>query len=499
MSENSKGAMAKDTVIYMIAKAIEAVVGIVMMSAMTYLFHKAQMGYYSTVNIAVTMAALIAVQWLNQSVLRYINQYDIDGRKGEFFDTVMDSWKKVNAFSVLAAVILLGLLKLAALHFQVIDSFMAVYSVRVIGCGILWFVAYNTSQLMIAMLAAVREARMNLLLSVITVCGKLFFMVLFCLLWTSRIEWIFLSYFITDGSVALLAMKRLGLFSHLRGKRDDAIFSQLKEYGMPLMGNQFATTILNKSDIYIVLIGVGAGAAGIYQTNYSLVATAFTLINAAIMRGCYPTILRRWSEGKKEEVQVLLNEAVRMYLLIAVPAVAGVWAISRQAAEALFAAEYVEGHTVMFWVALGMMFLGLTEYSIKHWELSANTPAIFKRSMIGGAVNVALNLVLVNLLDSYFVAAVTTFAGFFVYFLLARWGTRKNLKWQLQPRTFINILLSAGIMAGAIKGLEHLLPGGKLYLALFVLCGIIVYGLCLAATGEIRGEIRAVVSRLKRR
>ena len=77
MAENSKGAIAKDTVVYMIAKMIEAVVGIVTMSAMSYLFRKAQMGYYSTVNIAVTMIALLAVQWLNQSVLRYINKYDI--------------------------------------------------------------------------------------------------------------------------------------------------------------------------------------------------------------------------------------------------------------------------------------------------------------------------------------------------------------------------------------------------------------------------------------
>ena len=81
------------------------------------------------------------------------------------------------------------------------------------------------------------------------------------------------------------------------------------------MGNQYATTILNKSDVYIVMIALGAGASGIYQTNYSLIATAFTLINAAMMRGCYPTILRKWSEGKKDEVQTLLNTAVRLSLI----------------------------------------------------------------------------------------------------------------------------------------------------------------------------------------
>ena len=53
------------------------------------------------------------------------------------------------------------------------------------------------------------------------------------------------------------------------------------------------------------------------------------------MRGCYPTILRAWSEDKKEQVQKLLNEAVRMYMIIAIPAVVGVFAVSDAAAYAL--------------------------------------------------------------------------------------------------------------------------------------------------------------------
>ena len=38
MGTSKKGAMAKDTVIYMLAKGIEGVVGVVTMSVMTYLF-----------------------------------------------------------------------------------------------------------------------------------------------------------------------------------------------------------------------------------------------------------------------------------------------------------------------------------------------------------------------------------------------------------------------------------------------------------------------------
>ncbi len=510
MSNNSRGVMAKDTIIYMIAKGIEGIVGIVTMSVMTYLFATDQMGYYSTVNIAITTIAMVAIQWLVQSVLRYINKYDIAGRHKEFYSTVFFAWFRVNILVVIIAVAsvlmvrfgfggLEGVVqKLGIEGIDRVKRFTSVYTYKVFIFGLLWFVTYNTAQLMISMLAAVREAKLNLLLSMITVCGKLLFMVIFCKLWTSKIEWIFLSYFITDGIVSVIGMKRLKIFSYIKGNVNKEILDELRIYGMPLMGNQLATSVLNKSDIYIITIALGASAAGIYQTNYSLIATAFTLLNASVMRGCYPTILRAWSEGKKDDVQKLLNEAVRMYMLVAIPAVVGVLAVSDSAAYALFESKYVEGHTVMFWVALGMMFLGLTEYSIKHWELNANTNAIFKRSLIGGCVNVVLNLVLVKLTGSYFIASVTTFIGFFVYFILARYGTKNYLKWRISPKRFAKILGSALMMGAAIEILKTILPDSKICLAIFIICGIIVYGVMLILTGEVKEELTLIRNKLNK-
>ncbi|MGN1318357.1 MAG: lipopolysaccharide biosynthesis protein [Lachnospirales bacterium] len=501
---NQKGTMAKDTIIYMLAKGIEGIVGIVTMSVMTYLFLTEQMGYYSTVNIAITTIAMIAVQWLVQSVLRYINKYDIENRHKEFYSTVFSAWLVVNIVVVIIALGLMFILKNYLSSFDIIKRFTSVYSYKVIITGILWFVTYNTAQLIIAMLAAVREARLNLLLSMITVCGRLIFMVLFCKLYGSRIEFIFLSYFITDLIVSVIGMIRLKIYKYLNFKNASKdILKELKDYGMPLMGNQLATSVLNKSDIYIVTIIIGAGAAGIYQTNYSLIATAFTLLNASVMRGCYPTILRAWSEGDKVQTKKLIGDAVRFYLLVAVPAVFGVAAVNDILASALFESQYVEhhflgfyGNSVMFWVALGMMFLGLTEYSIKHWELNANTKAIFLRSLIGGVVNVGLNLVLIKLTGNYFIAAITTFVGFFVYFILAKFGTRKYLGWNVKKIVYFRILFSALIMYIVIIALKSILSYNKISLAILIICGIIVYGVTLFLTGEVKNEVKLIMNKV---
>ncbi|MBR6401106.1 MAG: polysaccharide biosynthesis C-terminal domain-containing protein [Firmicutes bacterium] len=518
MSEQStqKGRMAKDTIIYMAAKGIEGIVGIVTMSKMTDLFVPEMMGHYSTVNIAVTTAGMVFIQWLVQSVMRYINKYQLEKREESFYTTVFLAWAKSNVMGMVftPAVIFaaLGVMHLlymafgmyawaAGLAFPImLGKLKQVVTPLLLLLCAAWFVTYNTAQLVIAMLAALRKAKLNLLLSMITVCGRLGFMWLFCVLWGSRVEWIFLSYFITDGTVSLIGLINLRFFKYFNAKNGSkAIQNELKQYGMPLMGNMITTSVLNKSDIYIVSGLLGFGMAGIYQTNYSLIATAFTLLSASVMRGSYPTILRMWSEGKKELTEHLISDAVRMYLLLSVPAVLGVASVSDVVAAALFEKRYFEGNTIMFWVALGMMFLGLTEYSIKHWELTANTKAIFKRSLIGGIVNVVLNLVFIRVFKTYYVAAVTTFIGFFVYFLLARFGTRKYIKWQLPAMTYVRIIGSGLIMFAALMLIKAHLPYNKATLLLLVAAGAAVYGAVLLGSGEIKGEVKAVMGKLRKK
>lgn len=502
MSEQSKkkGAMAKDTIVYMLAKGIEGIVGIVTMSVMTYLFATELMGRYATVNIAVTTVGMVCIQWLVQSCLRYINKYDILGEQDSFYATVVGAWLRVNLTAVLVFALAIGLFAALGSVSQAVAGFTERYSVPLLCLGGMWFVTYNTAQLVIAMLAAMRRAKLNLLLSLITVCGKLGIMWLLCVLFGSRIEWIFLSYFLTDGLVSLIGIAALKIPRYInKDKESKEILAELKSYGMPLMGNMITTSVLNKSDIYIITFILTEAAAGIYQTNYSLIATAFTLLSASVMRGSYPTILRTWSEGDKLLTEKLVGEAVRFYLILAVPAVAGVASVSDVVARVLFEADYFEGNTIMFWVALGMMFLGLTEYSIKYWELNANTKAIFLRSLIGGCVNVVLNLIFIKVFDSYYVAAVTTFIGFFVYFLLARFGTKKYMSWHLKPLCYVRIIASALIMFAVIVAIKQILPYTKISLVLFIACGMAVYAAVMYLSGEIKPEVAAIMGKIKNR
>ena len=151
----------------------------------------------------------------------------------------------------------------------------------------------------------------------------------------------------------------------------------------------------------------------------------------------------------------------------------------------------------MGFVALGMMFLGLTEYAIKPWELNAKTKEIFKRSMISGILNIILNLIFIRIFGYKF-ASVSTLITFLIYFILARQGTKKYMKLSINNKSTLKILLSGIIMGILILLLKKFLSMSIINLCLLVIFGIFIYFISLFISGEINNEIAFILSRIKK-
>lgn len=493
---NKKITMTKDTIIYMIAKIIEGVVGVLTISVMSYIYLPNEIGKYSTLNIAVTTIAMVSIQWLIQSVIRYVNKYTLENKQKEFFSTVAVSWLKVNLIIVLVFGVLILILNILKNSF--IIKFLEEYPTSLLISGLFMFIGYNTFQLVIALLAGVRKAKVNLLLSILNVTGKLGLIWAFNKVFNVNIVWIFVSYGIVDIITSMIGIHKLKIYKYVRLKENSPeILSILKVYGLPLMGNMIATSILNKSDIYIITYNLGEFSAGVYQTNYSIISSAFTLISTGAIRGSYPTILRAWNEGKKELSENLISEAVRTFLLISIPAVFGIFALSDFISISLFEESYVSGHSIMGFVGLGMLFLGMTEYAIKPWELQAKTKSIFRRSLFCGILNIILNITLLNYF-SYKICAINTFIAFLIYFLMAKIGTKKYIKWKLNKKVYIKIIFSSLVMLVILLILKRLVEANLFTLILLVCIGIITYFTTLFLTGEIKKEVKAILNRLKR-
>jgi O-antigen/teichoic acid export membrane protein len=483
--EPQRNFIARDTAIYIVAKMIEGIVGVIAVVAYTYIFIAQQYGMYNIINLTIVTTAMVVVGWLSQAIMRYINAYKSEAQLDQFYSTAFYIWLKIT--SVVVIVVAIGIFAYSRLFkANTISLWTALFM----------FVSYGAALVCTNLLVARREVLLNLIVSVGGVLFKLIVSLLLMKFLGANILWILVSNIIFDAITVIIIVLRLNIISHIKySSCSKALSAKIFLYGLPLVGLTFSTAILHNSDRYIIQIMVDSSAVGIYYANYSLMSAAFSMLASAVMKGSYPSVLKAWSEGEKNKTMELISCSVRYYLLIAIPAVVGVAVLAEPIAKTILAPEYVEGYVVMKWVALGMLLLGLTEYTNKYWELSENTNVIFRNCTISGIFNIFLNIVLIPILG-YKIAAITTAIGFLLYFGLSYFGSRKYFKWTLTSSNYRNIYASAMAMGLILKLISNSIKPTLIGIIILVILGGSIYAVLLCITGELKNEIMMLKSLL---
>ncbi len=481
---NEKKNMVSDTFIYLIAKFLEGIIGIVTISKYTHYFSEVAYGRYITINTTIQIVSAFAITWLSQSMYRFFKGYKDENRLEEFYSTSFFTWLVINTIiSIVTLVTIFTLLFNGFLDFSPIILILATLA----------FVFFNTQTILTTTLASNRNTKFNLLLSCFSATGKLISITVLVSLFENSIVLIFISNILIDATVSILACRRLRVFSFIKLKKfSKEIFADFFRYGTPFIGSILTTTLINNSDRYIIDIEFVA----IYVTNYSVVSTLFTMINTGVSRGSVPTIYNVFTRGDHDEAYSLVSKLVKYYLCIIVPLIFGVLVVSKQLSGLLFAPSYQEAHMVMFFVSIALTFSFLTECSNKAFELNRKTKNIFIYSLIGGVANFVLNLLLVPKFG-YMVAAYTTCLGFMIYFTLSKINSRKYYKWNLGIGFYLKVIFTSLAMAIVVQLLKIKFGTELLNMIIYIIIAVVFYFTISYANGLLRDEIKSVLKIIK--
>lgn len=472
--------MMSDTFVYLIAKFLEGIIGIVTISSYTYYFNEVAYGQYITINTTIQIVSAFATVWLSQSMYRFYKKYQDEDRMNEFYSTSFVIWFVINL--VISASTLVLIFSLHRLGIYDISPFILVIAT-------LSFVFYNTQTILTTTLASSRKTKFNLFISCFSAFGKLISITLLVMNFENSIVLIFISNSLIDMSVSILATIRLKIFSFVKLKSfSKDILQDFLAYGTPFIGSILTTTLINNSDRYIMDIEYVA----IYVTNYSIVSTLFTMINTGISRGTVPTIYNVHTRGDVDEAYSLVSKLVKYYLTIIVPLVFGILVVSEQLSALLFPPTYKEAHMVMFFVGLALTFSFLTECSNKAFELNKNTKNIFKYSLIGGLSNLILNLILIPRFG-YMVAGYTTLLGFVIYFLLSKYHSVKYIKWNLGKAFYIKVIGTSILMAMIVEVLKLSFGTSFVNMIVYIVIAVVFYFGVSYANGLLKVEIDSIL------
>ncbi|HHV96986.1 MAG TPA: oligosaccharide flippase family protein [Clostridiaceae bacterium] len=483
-STNARSNMVKDTFLYLPAKIIEGAVGVVTLSLLTRLFKPDDYGNYHLAVTTVSIVSLFLLGWLYQAAFRYVNNFTGKRKVVVFYSTIFVVWAVISV-----SITILGLIILFSLR----NRFDA-YTLKPVLFSIFMFFSYSLAQILLYMLSAARIIKLFVGLSVLSAILKPIFLILFVKVFYTGVSGAIISLILIDALVIVVIIYRLRIYRYINMRFfSSRVAKKFSRYGIPLVGVSLSASLLNYSDNYILKFFRGSDYVGIYSANYSIASSAFTALLFAIMRGVYPTILKTWKQNNKTQTEGLLSNAVRYFMIITVPAVVGISVLSHVISNILDPL-YVEGSSVMIFVSIGMFFYGLSEYNNKAWELTSNTGVIFRNILFCCLFNIIINIITIPF-GGYMAAAVNKALAFMFYFLLSYLRGRKILKWHIAPASLMKIFGSAALMGLiiyiAVSSFESV---SILHLLILVPLGVVVYGIGLYLTGEIKQEFKQLVA-----
>lgn len=475
--------MTRDAMLFLPAKIIEGLLVIACSSLYTHLFYQSTVGTFNFINFNVQIAYLILAGWMANSATRYVGEEFHKDKGRGLFSTVATVY-----LLICAAVAVFSCIAAAVTHDPLYLGFMTM------------FFSYTIFQILNSALIQLGRMKASISLSLLSAVLKL--VVAYALVFgmdnpSSPFPAIAANT-VADGIAGIGAVAALGLPAIVRLRFfSRGLFGKFLKYGLPLMGVSISVTLLNQIDKYLVVGFFDMDVYGVYSSNNSIASGLFTMISVGIMRGVYPAVLRGWREGGQAAAKPLLDQGVRLYLLVAVPAVAGLTAVSLPLSRFLFAEGYDAGAPVIAYTALAMLFMGLTEYANKAYELEQSTGQVLQNSAAAAVIKVISSIVLLQVLG-FTGGALGSVVAFASYFIITCVRVRRRFLFHVAPACVARIVVSA-LLCGAAAYACTLLPVGNiLRLASAVVAGVVVYAVCIVASGEGREEMQTVMRKLKR-
>ncbi|MCS6625440.1 lipopolysaccharide biosynthesis protein [Roseibacterium beibuensis] len=264
-------------------------------------------------------------------------------------------------------------------------------------------------------------------------------------------------------------------------------------YGYPIAASLALTVVLASTDRFLLAAFMDEAAVGAYHAGYSIANRTLDVLFLWLGSAGQPALVMALERGGLDRLKGAAREQLSTFLLIGLPAAAGVALVARPLAEVLIGEELrVAAASVTPWIALSALLYGLTAYYFgQAFTLGKKTKHLLVAMAIPAGLNVVLNLILVprfGLMGAAWATAASFAIGLLATQIIGRRVMPLPIPW--------DSLIRCGVATAAMALVVARLPaiGGIAELALDATVGGVVYAV-LALTLNAAG-VRDVAMRL---
>lgn len=258
-------------------------------------------------------------------------------------------------------------------------------------------------------------------------------------------------------------------------------FTYIREYlhfSLPLTPNALIRWVTESSDRYLVTYFLTLGSVGVYSAACSI-GNLIQLFVSPLQLILLPELSKLFDENKIDEVRIYMSHSLRYFLLISIPAVFGLSALSKPLLSILTTEDFLSGSVVIPIIALSGLLAGIFQIFVNTMFLVKKTKATTYINILAAISNVLLNFFLI---PSYGIVG-AAFSTLFSYFLMAVLCIRMSLKHFKPDFYFLDIaksILSSMTMyffvsqfaiSSILKLFEVAVMGALVYLVIMFLTG----------------------------
>jgi O-antigen/teichoic acid export membrane protein len=429
--------LVRDFGIYSVANVIPAVLGLVGLLVFTRAFSPDAFGRYSVVMAVVGIFSTFLFGWLDYSIIRFAPEMDTDAVVGNVF----------TMFVTVAA----ALVALALLGFELFGGDLGEFRVFYFACLIL-ILANGFFQATTALFRATLRSEWVTIFRVTNAVVKLLASLVLALVVLNHIVgWLWGA--IIGFGVAVLVMIVTSPEIRTRPRVDRDKLVRLSVYGLPMLGWIIGEPMLNHVDRLLLEVLVGSAAVGIYTSNYMIVDQGLRLVYVPILEAMGPIIFNSWEDSRESEIASLLRDFSRYFILLGVPVLVLVAALSKPLSTLMLGAEFHEGFVVIPIVSSGVFLWSLANLGQLGFEVKERTVYLSIGLILTVIINVALNIPLIGAFG-YVGAAAATTISYGAYAVFIRAMSSRGIRWRFPTRSF-GVAFAGGVLMGIPAALVY--------------------------------------------
>jgi len=403
--------LAQDLPNYGLAQIVLFLSGLLVVPVIAHLFPPNAYGDYVICSSLIDLVVLIIVGWLPSAILRFYPVYEKSGAAGCFV-----KWSAGATLYTTLAVAGLGALLLWRM-----SPFLRQELRLMLWLTLPLVVLHGTFSVISTFLRTMRRVATYAWAQILYKSIQMAVGIVWVFLVRRQISSFFGAWIVSGVVVNVWIWSNLRSRAHMKPEaRVGSIISgkELFVYGYPLVFTLVFAQLLLVGDRYVLDILKNSYAVGLYSLGFLVGQIPQSMVFAPLMSACYPLLMHSWEHEPAERTGQNLRLIVRYYVLLAMPACAGIWALARPIIAVFGSEAYAQASETVPWIAAAFFLSGLAQFVLITAHLTKKTALHAIAVASSFVLNLSLNFLLIPHF-SYRGSAIALFGSMVFYNLIA--------------------------------------------------------------------------------